>query len=175
MKILNLGCGSNKKTDEIGVDILNVKNIDVIADLDGNLLPFRSNSIDLIRSSHCFEHLSNTVKIMEEVHRVLKPNGIAEITVPHVSNIGYFRDPTHKRPFTYDTFDFFVRDIETVKYTNIEFEYLKKTLIFSSGLRGKIGKLIFNISPRQYEKYYTWRYPCYELCVKLKAIKYPEQ
>ncbi|VAX30387.1 hypothetical protein MNBD_NITROSPIRAE01-676 [hydrothermal vent metagenome] len=171
MKILNLGCGHNKQNDEIGVDILPGERVDVVADLDGNRLPFLSNSIDLIRSNHCFEHLSNTVKIMEEVHRILKPNAIAEITVPHVSNIGFFRDPTHKRPFTYETFDYFVKDIDTVKYTNIEFEYLKKTLIFSTGLRGKIGKLIFNISPRQYEKYYTWRYPCYELFVALKAIK----
>jgi len=171
VKILNLGCGPHKRDDEIGVDILPGKKVDLVADLDSNRLPFLSNSIDLIRSNHCFEHLSNTVQIMEEVHRILKPNAIAEITVPHVSNIGFFRDPTHKRPFTYDTFDYFVRDIDTVKYTNIEFDYLKKTLIFSSGLRGKIGKLIFNISPRQYEKYYTWRYPCYELFVKLKAIK----
>ncbi len=171
MKILNFGCGNSKREDEIGLDILPGKCVDVIADLDGNLLPFLSNSIDLIRSNHCFEHLSNTVEIMEEVHRVLKPDGIAEITVPHVSNIGFFRDPTHKRPFTYDTFDYFIRGMNTVKYTNIEFEYLKKSLIFGSGLRGKIGKFIFSLSPRKYEKYYTWSYPCYEHTVELKAIK----
>jgi SAM-dependent methyltransferase len=171
MTILNLGCGNTTQSDEIGVDILSGTDVHVVADLDGNLLPFLSNSIDLIRSNHCLEHLANTVKIMEEIHRILKPNGIAEITVPHVSNIGFFRDPTHKRPFTYDTFDYFIGGLDTVKYTNIEFEYIKKDLIFSSGLRGKIGKFIFRMSPRKYEKYYTWSYPCYELFVKLKAIK----
>ncbi|MFV2055157.1 MAG: methyltransferase domain-containing protein [Thiohalomonadales bacterium] len=170
MIILNLGCGNNKISDEIGVDILPGKNVDCVADLDGNRLPFLSNSIDLIRSNHCFEHLSNTVQIMEEVHRILKPSGIAEITVPHVSNIGFFTDPTHKRPFTYGTFDYFVKDIETVKYTEIEFEYLEKRLVFSTGLRGRIGEFISKISMRSYEKYYTWRYPCYEIYVKLKAI-----
>jgi SAM-dependent methyltransferase len=157
--------------DEIGVDILPGKGVDIIADLDGNRLPFLCNSIDLIRSNHCFEHLSNTVQIMEEVYRVLKPGGIAEITVPHVSNIGFFQDPTHKRPFTYGTFDYFVRDIDTVKYSDAEFDYVERRLVFSSGLRGKIGKLLSSISPRKYEKYYTWKYPCYEIYVKLRVAK----
>lgn len=170
MNILNLGCGNNKQIEEIGVDILPGESVDVVADLDGNRLPFLDNSIDIIRSNHCFEHLANTVQVMEEVHRILKPGGIAEITVPHVSNIGFFQDPTHKRPFTYGTFDYFVREIDTVKYTNVEFEYLEKRLVFGSGLRGRIGALISKISIRQYEKYYTWRYPCYEIYVKLRAV-----
>lgn len=171
MRILNLGCGQSKQEGEIGIDILPGKRVDLVADLDGNLLPFQNNSIDIIRSNHCLEHLSNTLKVMEEIHRILKPNGIAEITVPHVSNIGFFKDPTHKRPFTYETFDYFVRGKKPIAYTNIDFEYLERSLVFGSGFRGKIGKLLFKISARKYEKYYTWRYPCYEIFVKLKALK----
>lgn len=141
-----------------------------MANLDGSRLPFADHSIDLIRSNHCFEHLADTVQVMEEVHRILKPGGIAEITVPHVSNIGYFADPTHKSPFTYTTFDYFVRGIETVKYTNVEFEYLDKRLVFGGGFRGKIGKFISRMSMRRYEKYYTWKYPCYEIYVKIRSL-----
>jgi len=170
VNILNLGCGNKTLDDEIGVDILPGEKVGVVANLDGNKLPFLDNSIDLIRSNHCFEHLNNTVQVMEEVHRILKPGGIAEITVPHVSNIGFFADPTHQRPFTYATFDYFVRGIDTVRYTDVEFEYLEKRLVFGSGLRGKIGELISKLSMRRYEKYYTWKYPCYEIYVKLKAV-----
>jgi len=170
LNILNLGCGNSKRNNEIGVDILPGPSVDVVANMDGCCLPFLDHTIDIIRSNHCFEHLSDTIKIMEEVHRVLKPGGIAEITVPHVSNIGFFADPTHKRPFTYTTFDYFVKGIDTVKYTNVEFEYLEKRLVFGSGLRGKIGEFISKMSVRRYEKYYTWKYPCYEIHVKLKAL-----
>lgn len=169
--ILNLGCGNNKKPEEIGVDIIDGPSVDVVADLNIYPMPFEDNSADIVRSSHCFEHLDNTVALMEDIHRILKPGGLLEFTVPHVSNIEFFRDPTHKRPFTLGTMDYFVREIETVKYTTIEFEYLERTLRFGGGLRGKIGKLLARLSARRYEKYYCWKYPAYEIYFRLRALK----
>ena len=169
--ILNLGCGNNKQDDEIGVDIIDGPRVDVVADLNGYPMPFDDNSADIIRSSHCFEHLDNTVALMEDIHRILKPDGLLEFTVPHVSNIGYFKDPTHKRPFTFETMDYFVREIDTVKYTTIEYNYVARELRFGGGLRGSIGKLLARISMRRYEKYHCWKYPANEIYYVLKAIK----
>lgn len=169
--ILNLGCGNKKLPEEIGVDIIATNATDIICDLSMPPLPFDENSIDEIRSNHFLEHLDNVVAIMEEVHRILKPGGIIKTTVPHVSNIEFFRDPTHKTAFTYGSFDYFVRDRKPVAYTTIEFEYISREMKFSNGLRGKIGKLLFNISPRKWEKYYAWKYPCYEMTVVLRALK----
>jgi predicted SAM-dependent methyltransferase len=171
MIVLNLGCGDKKLQDEIGVDILPCGAADIVADLNKYPLPFLENSIDLVRSNHCLEHLSDIVGVMEEIHRILKSGGIAEISVPHVSNIGFFRDPTHKQAFTYGTFDYFVKGEKPVAYTPVEFEYMEKRLIFSKGLRGFVGKLIYKMSARRYEKYSAWKYPCYEVFVKLKVIK----
>ena len=134
-------------------------------------MPFDENSVDEVRSSHCFEHLDNLVALMEDIHRMLKPGGLLTFTVPHVSNIEFFRDPTHKRPFTLGTMDYFVRGTNTIKYTNIEFEYLKRELHFGGGLRGKIGKLLFRMSARRYEKYHCWHYPCNEIYYALRALK----
>jgi hypothetical protein len=67
--------------------------------------------------------------------------------------------------------DYFVRDVETVKYTDAEFEYVARELRFGGGLRGKIGKLIYRLSERRYEKYYCWKYPCNEIYYALCAIK----
>ena len=169
--ILNLGCGNNKRDDEIGADIIDGPCVDVVADLNVYPMPFDDNSADMIRSSHCFEHLDNTVALMEDIHRILKPGGILEFTVPHVSNIEFFRDPTHKRPFTFCTMDYFVREIETVKYTQVEFEYIDRKLRFGGGLRGKIGKLLAKLSVRRYEKYYCWKYPSNEIYFALRALK----
>ena len=169
--IVNLGCGKDKKPEEIGVDIMAGPNVDVVADLNIYPMPFEDNSVDIIRSSHCFEHLNNLVALMEDIHRILKPGGLLEFTVPHVSNIDYYRDPTHIRPFTLGTMDYFVKGQQPFKYTNVEFEYLKKVLTFGGGLRGKIGELLAWLSVRRYEKYYCWKYPCYEIHYKLRALK----
>ena len=173
--ILNLGCGNKKKDDEIGVDIAPTPVVDVIADLNRYPLPFHDSSVDTVRSSHCFEHLDNLIALMEDIHRILRPGGTLEFTVPHVSNIEYFRDPTHKHPFTLGTMDYFVRDMKPIAYTGIEFEYIERKLVFGNGLRGKIGKFISKLSPRRYEKYYCWRYPAYEIIFRLRSLKSGQQ
>ena len=170
-KILNFGCGNTKKEGEIGVDIIKTDATDIVCDLDKYPLPFEDSSIDKIYSNHCFEHIIDLVALMTDMHRILKPGGIVDFTVPHVSNIEYFRDPTHKTPFIYTTMDYFIKDQKPIEYTKANFEYIERTMRFGRGLRGKIGKLLFKLSPRKYEKYYTWQYPCYEINFKLKTLK----
>lgn len=168
--ILNLGCGNEKLPEEIGVDIIDGPMVDVVTDLNQYPLPFKNNSVDIVRSSHCFEHLDNLIALMEDIHRMLKPGGILEFTVPHVSNIEFFRDPTHKHSFTLGTMDYFVRGIKPIEYTPVEFEYIERRLCFGGGLRGKIGALISRLSERRYEKYYCWKYPTNEIHYKLRAL-----
>ncbi|MCK9532298.1 MAG: methyltransferase domain-containing protein [Gammaproteobacteria bacterium] len=169
--IINLGCGNKKEPGEVGVDIIPTPEVDIVADLNKYPLPFADNSVDIVRSSHCFEHLDDLVALMEDIHRMLKPGGILEFTVPHVSNIEFFRDPTHKHAFTLGTMDYFVRGIKPITYTNIEFEYLSRKLAFGKGLRGKIGSFLASLSERRYEKYYCWKYPCTEIVYRLRALK----
>ena len=171
MKIVNLGCGNKKLAEEIGVDIIPGPYVDIVTDLNTYPLPFPDNSVDIVRSSHVFEHLDDLIALMEDIHRMLKPNGLLEFTVPHVSNIEYFRDPTHKRPFISGTMDYFIKDLKPIEYTTINFEYIDRTLMFGKGLRGRIGKIISTISLRKYEKYYCWKYPCNEISYKMRALK----
>ena len=171
MIVLNLGCGGNKRSDEIGIDIQKTSATDVVCNLDASPLPFANDSVDVVRSNHCFEHIADLVGLMSEVHRILKPGGMLEVTVPHVSNIDFWRDPTHRTAFTYRTFDYFVRGMKPVSYCDAEFEYVDNDMRFGKGLRGRLGKMLFRLSPRKYEKYYTWKYPCYEIHVKLRALK----
>lgn len=169
--IINLGCGNKKLPEEIGVDIIEGPMVDIVTDLNHYPLPFESNSVDIVRSSHCFEHLDNLIALMEDIHRLLKPGGVLEFTVPHVSNIEFFRDPTHKHSFTLGTMDYFVRGIKPIKYTAIEFEYIERNLCFGGGLRGQIGSLLAKLSVRRYEKYYCWKYPTNEIYFKLLTLK----
>ncbi|MDF1799535.1 MAG: methyltransferase domain-containing protein [Planctomycetota bacterium] len=169
-RILNFGSGSDVAPDEIGVDLLPLPGVGVVCDLDAYPLPFRTDSIDRVRSYHCFEHLSDMVGLMEDLHRILKPGGILEVTVPHFGHIGYWRDPTHKRPFAYGTFDYFVRGRKPAPYTSIEFEYVSQELNFGSGIRAAIGSVLSKLSVRSWEKYYRTAFSAKELRVVLRAL-----
>lgn len=80
---LDLGCGLAKVANHIGVDLKKVKGVDVVADLSQGL-PFRSNSIDVIYSSHTIEHLNwaGMWIFLTEIRRVIKEQGEITITFP---------------------------------------------------------------------------------------------
>jgi SAM-dependent methyltransferase len=74
----------------IGVDFVSAKNVDVVL-TDPYLLPFESNSIDIVVSSSCLEHSEMFWLVFLEVLRVLKPNGLFYINAPS-------RGPFHRYP-----------------------------------------------------------------------------
>ena len=47
-------------------------------------LPFDNNSFDVVTMIAVLEHLEHPIEIMNEISRVLKPNGALIITVPSV-------------------------------------------------------------------------------------------
>lgn len=47
---------------------------------DGNNLPFANNSFDIVVSIEVIEHVNNPYKMLSEIRRVLKPDGILHIT-----------------------------------------------------------------------------------------------
>lgn len=108
MRRLDLGCGSNKKDDYIGIDVHRYPDVDVVRDVDSHGLPFDDSSVDEIRASHFLEHCRNLIFVMNEMHRVLKPGGRLTAVVPIVeAGTGAFRDPTHVRYFNKDSFLYF--------------------------------------------------------------------
>lgn len=51
-------------------------------------LPFADDSVDYVYSSHLLEHLhrDDALRLLGEVHRILKPGGVARICVPDLSH-----------------------------------------------------------------------------------------
>ena len=49
----------------------------------GDDLPFKSNTLDYVLSSHVIEHFFDPVKALREWHRVIKPGGYIFIIAPH--------------------------------------------------------------------------------------------
>jgi len=65
-------------------------------DADAKNLPFKDNYADTILLNQVLEHIDDYEKVLSEIYRVLKPNGIFIISVPFIYNIhsepnDYFR------------------------------------------------------------------------------------
>jgi len=105
---IDLGCGPRKKSNKhIGIDIASMPGVDMTLDLEKGKLPFENNSVDEVVASHCLEHIVNYMPLINEVWRVLKPEGRFEVKVPHYLHESAHTDPTHIRRFTPKSFDFF--------------------------------------------------------------------
>lgn len=76
----NIGCGREHLEGYLNVDIQQPAD----AIMDAHKLDFLDNSLDEVASSHFLEHVSmhETVSVLQEMHRVLKPGGLINLEVP---------------------------------------------------------------------------------------------
>ena len=111
---LNLGSGCITYEGFINIDNISIKSgrgdelIDVIMDLEKDKLPYEDNSVDEIKADNILEHIGDgLIFLMNECHRVLKPEGIMTGNVPPANSEGAIRDITHKRQFVKGSFGYF--------------------------------------------------------------------
>lgn len=127
--VINLGCGTTKIPGSIGVDCVSINGfVDVVHDLNSLPYPFEDCIADEIHFYHVLEHLDNPLLVLEEVHRLIKPNGLLHLRVPHFSSNGAFTDITHKRPFSYFSFDVFLDGSYHSFYTKVRFIMLQRQI-----------------------------------------------
>lgn len=95
--LLDVGCGRSavflkaigpRIKQGVGVDFKveasTVKNIQTLPLKLFDRLPFADASFDVVTLLAVLEHLENEQQILEEIYRVLKPNGQVVLTVPSV-------------------------------------------------------------------------------------------
>ncbi len=62
-------------------------------------IPFENNCFDVVICNHVLEHVDNDKQAMQEIYRILKPNGFAILQVPQaVNNAKTLEDPTVTDP-----------------------------------------------------------------------------
>lgn len=132
---MNLGCGIGKREGFINVDKCAEVNPDVLWDLNNFPYPFEDNSFNEITAYSILEHIDNTIKVMEEIHRIAKPGTLIEITVPYWDGYGFASDPTHKSMFTEHTFTFFTGKADYSFITTAKFEIVEMTLQYHPRLK----------------------------------------
>jgi SAM-dependent methyltransferase len=175
-KKLNLGCGldvkkSTEKVNWINQDILSGPGIQVVHDLDKFPYPFKDNEFSEIYTSHVLEHVSDLIKTMSELKRICKHKAKIIIRVPHFSCGVSYRDPTHKRLFSYFTFDYFTPDCF---YGLPQFKIIHRKLNFTRLAFTSLNKLfnpLININPAIYERFLCWTLPTAEVLCTLEVDK----
>lgn len=97
---LDIGCGTQKQKDHIGIDTLPFEGVDHILNAGKDRLPFEDGTVDHIHTSHFLEHLEAEERIhfVNEAYRVLKDGGTLFIATPHWASNRAFGDLTHKWP-----------------------------------------------------------------------------
>jgi len=104
--ILDLGCGSKKRAGAIGLDCRPEEGVDIVCDIE-RPLPLASDVAGEVHAHHVLEHVRNLVGLMEEIYRVCRPGAMIHVSGPYYASRGAFRDPTHVRFLTEDTFQYF--------------------------------------------------------------------
>jgi len=100
---LDVGCGKNKREGFIGIDKEDYGQ-EYVRDIEKQCLPFSDNTVDEIFCQHVLEHLDDVMFVINEFWRVLKPDGVAWIIVPHKNHERAYA-LRHKRFFDEHSFD----------------------------------------------------------------------
>jgi len=65
----------------VGVDIAPGRNVDLIMP-SKYIIPIAENSVEILISGQCFEHVDKPWELIKDVYRVLSPSGMCVITAP---------------------------------------------------------------------------------------------
>ncbi len=118
--LLEVGCGEGRGVELLSSKVSSYTAIDKIVEIEDsikrkypdirfinmNVPPFnglKDNTFDTVVSFQVIEHIDKDVEFLKEIHRVLKPGGIAIISTPNL-DWSLTRNPWHVREYTADEF-----------------------------------------------------------------------
>ena len=168
---LDLGAGAVAQVPgAIRLDLARACRPDVVADAN-QPLPFRNDSFEIVGAYDVLEHVGDLVRVVEEVHRVLRPGGVLQVTTPHYSSPNAYADPTHRRALSLRSFDCFGPDHPLRYYSRARFRVRAARLMFKGALAGRILAAFARRWPAYYEDHLAWIFPAWFLYFELEAVK----
>jgi SAM-dependent methyltransferase len=83
---IDIGCGAAKKPGYVGIDKMAAPGVDIVVDFERERLPFRTDSIEAMYSSHCLEHLADPHLLLGELLRVGRDGAPFELWLPYLKS-----------------------------------------------------------------------------------------
>lgn len=167
---LHLGCGTKRLDGYLNVDIVALPGVtDQVFNLEVFPYPWESGAFKEILLEHVLEHLSDTVGVMRELHRLLSPGGIIRVSVPYFSSPNMWGNPTHKRQFGLLTFNY----LAVIGFTVIRrrvFFFSVKSFMRSRWYALPIDVLL-NVSQAFYARFLSYLLPVSELHAILQKVR----
>lgn len=144
---VDLGCGVDKSLGYVGINKIKTEGVDIVADVAREGIPLDDCSIDEVRAHRFLEYITDKIFIMNEIYRVLKPEGRADIVVFSMDSQGVSPDPSHVSFWNEDTLKLFCQGPtdDLVDYPircRFEKEELYTTSAGPAGDRYVVAKLI---------------------------------
>lgn len=174
--VIDIGCGDDKVSGAIGLDIVKLESVDILATADAPRLPFQTNSIDTAYCNHIIEHLESVVEFMEELCQVVRPGGEIIIRTPHFTSYGAYTDPTHQQTFGYYSLDYFCSEEEAADvaypwYSDARVSILERHISFPKSVQkwNHIIERIANRFPQLYEMSFLRAFPAGEMYYRLEV------
>ena len=108
---LDIGGGGNPQDGFVNMDMRALPEVDIVWNCTDFPWPLPDDCVLVAMASHLVEHINPAnfgfVKFMDEVWRVMKPDGEFMIAAPNGSSQGYLQDPTHCNPCNEATWSYF--------------------------------------------------------------------
>lgn len=129
--ILNIGAGNRIIAGAVNHDrVQHRPEIDVVWDLNQLPWPWADNSFDKIVAWAVLEHLDiDVLASANEMWRILRPGGEAQIKLPYWKADAAYEDPTHRWFATLGTLDLLnpdtPRGVQYMFYTERKWRFLK--------------------------------------------------
>ena len=110
--MLDIGCGASKSPGWIGMDKRALPGVDLVHDLEVFPYPLPDECAHIILASHILEHIKPwlQLEVMDELWRIMKPDGQLCIALPYAGSPGYYQDPTHCCPWNEATPEYYDPD-----------------------------------------------------------------
>ncbi len=125
---LNVGCGHEVLPNFVNLDVRPVPGLALRADV--LRLPFADASAHLIHAGSLLEHFDNPCLVLDELHRVLHPEGRLIVRVPALGTNSAHLDPTHR----------FLADL--TQWRSILLGYCERVRIGSVGVKYRSNPLL---------------------------------
>jgi SAM-dependent methyltransferase len=168
--VIDIGCGSSKFPGAVGLDVSGDTDADIVHDLDTFPYPIEDDSFDQLLLQDVIEHVSEPIRVFEELHRIGRTGARVQVRTPHFSSALAYGDPTHRHYLGVLAMRS-LAEPRFAHYTTVRFRLLSVRLDLWLPYRALGLELFANHFPDIYERYFAFIFPTMNIHAEYEVVK----